>query len=151
MKKLLLGGFTLLVGVGISLTAFAQAKPEVLVKQRQAVMVLQGKYFYGHLRPMAQGKRPYDANSAARAAGFLEALSQMPWDGFQASTKDVPSRAMDTIFTDADKFKAVADRLQKQAAQLVGTIKGGDENAAKEQILAIDKTCSACHRDFRSK
>lgn len=151
MKKLLLVGLALTLGAGYSLTAFSQAKPEVLVKQRQAVMVLQGKYFNGQLRPMGQGKRPYDAKKALTAAQFLDALSDMPWDGFQPSTKDVPSRAMDSVYTDADTFKAGAERLREQAAKLVDIVKSGDENAAKEQILAINKTCSDCHRNFRSK
>ena len=37
----------------ITTDALAQAKPETLVKQRQAAMTLQGKYFYASLRPMA--------------------------------------------------------------------------------------------------
>jgi len=151
MKGLLLTGIVLVLGAGYSLSAFAQAKPEVLVKQREAAMELQGKYFYGQLRPMAQGKQPYDAKLAARAAGFLEALSQMPWDGFQPSTRNQRSRAMDTVYTDMDKFKAAADRYQEQVKKLVATIKAGDEAAAKEQILAINKSCNGCHRDFRSK
>ena len=40
--------------------ALAQAKPETLVKQRQAAMTLQGKYF-GPMRMMGLGKMPYDA------------------------------------------------------------------------------------------
>ena len=65
-KRLLTAVLTLTLGAGYSLTAFAQAKPETLVKQRQAAMTLQGKYFYQRLRPMAQGKIPYDANGVAR-------------------------------------------------------------------------------------
>ena len=45
--------------------ASAQAKPETLVKQRQAVMTLHGKYFYP-IRAMAQGKVPYDGAIVAR-------------------------------------------------------------------------------------
>jgi cytochrome c556 len=151
MKRLLLVGLALTLGMGYSLTAFSQAKPEVLVKQRQAVMILQGKYFYGQLRPMGEGKRPYDAKRALTSAEFLDALSDMPWDGFQPTTKDVPSRAMESVYTNADKFKAGSERLREQARKLVEIIKSDDENAAKEQILAINKTCSGCHRDFRSK
>ena len=34
-----------------SIPASAQVKPDTQVRQRQAAMILQGKYFYGHLRP----------------------------------------------------------------------------------------------------
>ena len=46
-KRFISAGLALVLAVGYSLTAFSQAKPETLVKQRQAVMTLQGKYFYG--------------------------------------------------------------------------------------------------------
>jgi len=58
-------------------SAVAQVKPEILVKQRQAAMTLQGKYF-GQIGPMAQGAVQYDANIVARNAGFLAALSRCP-------------------------------------------------------------------------
>ncbi len=45
MKKIISG--SVLVAIGLSMTRIAQAqvKPETLVKQRQAAMTLQGKYF----------------------------------------------------------------------------------------------------------
>lgn len=144
-------GLFLALGAGYSLTAFPQAKPETLVKQRQAAMTLQGKYFYGQLRPMAQGKIPYDANAAARNAAFLEALSKMPWDGFTPSTRDVKSGALPAVFTESAKYKAAQDRLQSEVAKLVAATKSGDEAAAKAQILAVDKTCGGCHETFRER
>ena len=148
-KRLLSAGLALVLGAGYSLTAFSQAKPENLVKQRQAVMTLHGKYFYGDLRPMAQGKVPYDAARAARAAGFIESLSRMPWDGFAASTKDVKSRALPAAFTDTIKFKQAQDEYQSETAKLLSVVKGGDEAAVKAQIVAVGKACDNCHDSFR--
>jgi cytochrome c556 len=137
-------------GAGYATSIFAQAKPETLVKQRQAAMALQSKYFYGQLRLMARGKMPYDATRAARAAGFLEALSQMPWDGFVPSTANVKSAALPAVFSEPAKFKEAQDRLQGESSKLVALIKGGgDEAAVKAQILAVDKTCGGCHDNFR--
>jgi len=76
-KRLMLAGFALALGAGYTLTAFSQVKPEILVKQRQAAMTLQGKY-YGPMSAMAQGKVPYSGDIVARNAGYLEALSKMP-------------------------------------------------------------------------
>src|SRR3954467_1652040 len=98
-------------------TAFAQQKPEVLVKQRQAVMTLQGKYF-GPMAGMAQGKVPYNAEVVRRNAGFLDNLSRMPWDGFDPSTKDVKSNALPAVFTDQQKFKEASSRLETEANKL---------------------------------
>ena len=150
MKKILtvaVTGCTLLLASGAVL---AQAKPDVLVKQRQAAMTLIGKYF-GPMGGMAQGKVPYNAEVVARNAGFLEALSKMPWDGFHENTKDLKSRALPAVFSDAAKFKEASDRFNGEVAKLVTTVGGGDEAAIKAQLGAVGKACGACHNDFREK
>jgi cytochrome c556 len=150
-KKLFSIALALMLGAGYSLTASSQVKPETLVKQRQAAMTLQSKYFYGQLRAMARGRIPYDANATARNAILLDALSKMPWDGFAPSTKDVKSYALPAVFTDTAKFKAAQDQLQNEVAKLVAVTKSGDESAVKAQIGAIDKACDSCHESFREK
>lgn len=138
------------IGLVISATAAAQAKPEQLVKQRQAAMTLQGKYF-GPLGAMAQGKAPYNAELVRRNAAFLDALDKMPWDGFAASTKGVKSAALPAVFTDTAKFKEAQDRLQSEISKLVSLSKSGDEAAVKAQLGAVGKSCGGCHENFREK
>jgi cytochrome c556 len=138
------------VGLVISTTASAQAKPEQLVKQRQAAMTLQGKY-WGPLGAMAQGKAPYDAALVAHNAAFLDVLDKMPWDGFAASTKDVKSAALPAVFTDTAKFKEAQERLQSEVSKLVVISRTGDEAAVKAQLGAVGKSCGGCHENFREK
>jgi cytochrome c556 len=130
--------------------ALAQAKPEVLVKQRQAVMTLQGKYF-GPMAGMAQGRIPYDAKIVQRNAGFLDNLSRMPWDGFAEGTKDAKSAALPAVWNDSAKFAEAADRLQNEASKLYAVSRSGDEAAVKAQIGAVGKACGGCHESFRQK
>jgi len=130
--------------------ALAQAKPETLVKQRQAAMTLQGKYF-GPMAGMMQGKVPYDAKIVQRNAGFLDNLSRMPWDGFAESTKDVKSAALPAIWSESAKFAEAADRLQSEASKLYAVSRSGDEAAVKAQIGAVGKACGGCHESFRQK
>jgi cytochrome c556 len=148
--KLLLSGLALALGSGYTLTSFSQVKPEVLVKERQSVMTLQWKYFSSPYR-MAQGKVPYNAQVVARNAGYLDALSKMPWDGFIADTQGVKSRALPAIYSDPGKFKAAQDAFQSEVAKLVSVSKGGDEAAVKAQISAVDKACGSCHENFRQR
>jgi cytochrome c556 len=151
MKKMFFSmAIALGLGAAFSLPAYSQAKPDVLVKQRQAAMTLQGKYF-GPMNAMAQGKIPYDAAVVTRNAGYLDALSRMAWDGFAPSTKGEKSAALPAVYTDAGKFKEAADRFQGEASKLASLSKGGDEAAVKAQITAVGKTCGACHEDFREK
>jgi cytochrome c556 len=131
--------------------ALAQAKPEVLVKQRQAVMTLQGKYF-GPLAGMAQGKAPYNADIVKRNAAYLDNLTRMPWDTFDPATKDVKgSNALPAIWEQQDKFKEAASRLENEAHKLYQVSQSGDENAVKAQIGAVGKACGGCHESFRQK
>jgi len=149
-KMFISAGLALALGAGYSLTAFSQAKPEVLVKQRQAAMTLQGKYF-GPMSAMAQDKIPFRADVVAYNASLLDALSRMPWDGFDANTKDVKSAALPAVFTDTAKFKQAQDNLQSAVGKLVATSKGGDTAATKAAIGAVGKTCGGCHENFRQK
>jgi len=146
-KSLLAAGLAVAVMSG---EALAQAKPETLVKQRQAAMTLQGKYF-GPMVGMAQGKIPYDAKIVQRNAGFLDNLSRMPWDGFAESTKDVKSAALPAVWSDGAKWSEAADRLQNETSKLYAVSRSGDEAAVKAQIGAVGKACGACHESFRQK
>jgi cytochrome c556 len=130
--------------------ALAQVKPEQLVKQRQAVMTLQGKYF-GPIAAMAQGKVPYNADIVRRNAAFLDNLSRMPWDGFDPSTKDVKSNALPAVYEQQAKFKEAASRLENEAHKLYEVSRSGDEDAVKTQIGALGKACGGCHDNFRQK
>lgn len=140
-------GLTTLLASGAVL---AQAKPDILVKQRQSAMTLQGKYF-GPMAGMAQGKVPYNADTVKRNAEFLDTLGKMAWDGFTPGTQEIKSRALPVIYSDAAKFKEAQDRFQADTAKLVAVVKSGDEAAIKAQIGAVGKHCGSCHDAFREK
>ncbi len=135
------------LGAGAA-TAFAQVKPDVLVKQRQAKMTLQGKYI-GPLVGMVKGSVPFNAEVAARNATYLNALSPMAWDGFDESTKGEKSRALPAIWTDAAKFKQYQTQLDSATAALVTAAKGGNEGAFKSAVGEVLKSCNGCHDAFR--
>src|SRR5436309_14412336 len=152
-KRLLLAGFALALGAGYTLTAFSQVKPEILVKQRQAAMTLQGKYF-GPMAGMAQGEIPYNADVVARNAAYLDVLNKMPWDGFAESTKDVTVKtaALPAIWNEPDKFKQAQEKFQSAVSRLVAATKTGDEASIKSAILEVGKGgCGNCHQNFRQK
>jgi cytochrome c556 len=149
MRKLATATLAVALGAGAA-AAYAQVKPEVLVKQRQSAMTLQGKYI-GPLVGMVKGSVPFDAAVAARNAAFLDALSQMPWDGFAESTKGEKSRALPAIWTDAAKFKQSQDQFRTAVGALVSATKGGNEAAVKSATGDVLKSCNGCHDNFREK
>jgi len=149
-KSLLAAGVALALSVGVASTALAQVKPDVLVKQRQAAMTLQGKYL-GPIGGMLKGAAPYNADVVAINATFLENLARMAWDGFQPSTSDVKSAAKPEIYKDAAKFKAAADALEAATAKLGAVARAKDEAGVRASFGAVAKACGSCHDDFRVK
>ena len=149
-KKFFVPGLVVAFSSLLAVSAFAQTKPDVLVKQRQAAMTLQGKYF-GPLGGMAAGRVPYDAAVVSRNAGYLEVLSKLPWDGFDASTSGEKSNALPEVFSNTPKFKQAADNLQTEIGKLATVAKGGNEADIKAAIATAGKACGACHDDFRVK
>lgn len=149
-KNFLAAGVALVMGAGVATEALAQAKPDVLVKQRQAAMTLIGKY-WGPVAGMASGKVPYNADVVARNATYLENLSQMPWDGFHDSTKGEKSRALPETWTQKAKFDEIAERMQAEIAKLGVAARARNEAGVKQQFGAVGKTCGACHDGFRTK
>lgn len=138
------------LALGVATEALAQAKPDVLVKQRQAAMTLMGKYF-GPVAGMASGKVPYNADVVARNATYLENLSQMPWDGFHESTKGEKSRALPETYSQKAKFDEIAERMQAEIAKLGAAARAKNEAGVKQAFGAVGKTCGACHDGFRAK
>jgi len=149
-KSFLAASVALALGVGIAATATAQVKPDVLVKQRQAAMTLQGKYL-GPIGGMLKGNIPYNADVVARNATFLENLSRMPWDGFDPSTSSVKSAAKAEIFKDMAKFKAAADALEAETAKLGAVARAKDEAGVRATFGNVAKACGNCHDTFREK
>jgi cytochrome c556 len=147
--KLVTAGLALALGAGFTLTAQAQS-PEAMVKQRQAAMTLQGKYF-GPLGAMAQGKMPFNAEMVARNAGYLNVLDKMAWDGFADGTKGIKSRALPAIWDDAGKFKEAQNNFMSAVSALVEASNSGDEGKIKAAIGGVGKTCGGCHENFREK
>ena len=149
-RKLASAALILALGAGFTANAVAQAKPELLVKQRKAAMTLQLKYL-GPLFGMAQGKVPFNAEVVARNAGYLDILDQMAWDGFAESTKDIESLALPAIWSDPAKFKQAQVNFQSAVNSLVAAAKGGDQEKIKAAIKGVGDSCNTCHDDFRKR
>jgi cytochrome c556 len=141
---------SLVFSSGFALDAAAQAKPETLVKQRQAAMTLIAKYF-GPLGGMAQGRVPYNQQTVQRNAAILDVLKDTPWDGFHESTKGVKSAALPAVWEKPGEVKQAIERFTGEVGKLAQVSKSGDEAAVKAQIGAVGKSCGGCHDNFREK
>jgi len=141
---------TVALGAGAAQQALAQVKPEVLVKQRQSVMVLQAKYL-GPIGAMLKGNIPYNADVVSRNATYLETLAQMPWDGFQPSTQSEKTKAKPEIYKDTAKFQAAYEKLEEETAKLGKVARAKDEAGVRATFGGVAKACTGCHDQFREK
>ncbi|AOW11815.1 cytochrome C [Hydrogenophaga crassostreae] len=129
--------------------AMAQFKNgEDAVKYRKAALTVMGNHF-ARVGAMASGKQPFDARVAAENAALVETLSKLPWAGFVAGTDKGDTRALPEIWTEADAFKAGADKMQAAVAKLSAAAKTGNLDAVKTAFGEAGQTCKACHDDYR--
>ncbi len=136
-------------GALLAMPAAAQfAKPEDAVKYRKGAFTVMAAHF-GRIGAMANGRVPFDAKVAAENAELVATLSKLPFDGFGPGTDKGETRAKPEIWTEQDKFKAAAAKLQEETAKLNAAAKSGNADAVKTAFGEVGKACKACHDNYR--
>lgn len=136
-------------GALLAMPAAAQfAKPEDAVKYRKGAFTVMAAHF-GRIGAMANGRVPFDAKVAAENAELVATLSRLPFDGFGPGTDKGETRAKPEIWTEQDKFKAAAAKLQEETAKLNAAAKSGNADAVKTAFGEVGKACKACHDNYR--
>jgi len=149
-RSMLMAGAALL-GALIALPAAAQfAKPEDAIKYRKGALFVMGQHF-GRVAAMANGKIPFDAKAAADNAEIATAMSKLPYVAFIEGTDKGDTKAEPKIWTEMDKFKAAASKMQDEMAKLNVVAKGGNIDAIKAQVGETGKSCKACHDAYRKE
>ena len=137
----------------LAATAFTvqaqQVKPENQIKYRRAAYTLMNLNF-GSLAAMAEDKKPFSKEEAARNADFVAMLSTVP-KGFFGEGTDKDTKAKPEIWTNRADFDAKMDKMAGDAAKLPAVVRSGDMAAFKKQVGDVGAACKACHDDFRAK
>lgn len=126
------------------------SKEEYAIKFRRGGYTMIG-WYYGPLYHMAKDEMPYDKALFQRNAEYLAVLSKLPKDGFVPGSERGDTKAKPEIWSRSDKFKQVNDRFESEAAKLAEVSKSGDWAAVKSQFSQLQKTCKACHDDFKNR
>jgi cytochrome c556 len=132
----------------VALPAQAQPKPEDQVKQRRAGFAIIGNNF-GSLAAMAQGKKPFNREEAARNAQLVAALADYPRGFFGEGTDKGETKAKPEIWKNRADFDAKMDKFVQVARTLPQNV--GDEAALKKAVADTGAACKACHDDYRAK
>ena len=139
-----------LLMVATVLTAQAQqVKPENQVKYRKAAYTLMNLNF-GNLAAMAEDKKPFNMDEAARNADFVAMLATVP-KGYFGEGTDKDTKAKPEIWTHRADFDAKMDKMVMEAGKLPAVVRSGDMAAFKKQVGDVGAACKACHDDFRTK
>ena len=149
-RSMLMAGAALL-GAATALPAAAQfAKPEDAIKYRKGALFVMGQHF-GRVAAMANGKIPFDAKVAAENAEIATAMSKLPYVAFIEGTDKGDTRAEPKIWSEMDKFKAAATKMQEEMVKLNVAAKSGNLDAIKAAVGDTGKSCKACHDNYRKE
>jgi len=139
------------IGLASALPAAAQfAKPEDAIKYRKAVFTVMASHF-GRVAAMANGKAPFDAKMAAESAQIATTMSVLPYVAFLAGTDKGDTRAKPEVWSEADKFKAAADKMQEEMVKFNTAAKSGNLDAIKAAVGETGKSCKGCHDSYRKE
>ena len=139
------------IGLATALPASAQfAKPEDAIKYRKAVFTVMATHF-GRVAAMANGKLPFDAKVAADSAELATTMSKLPYVAFIEGTDKGDTKAKPEIWSEMDKFKAAASKMQDEMAKFNVAAKGGNIDAIKAAVGDTGKSCKGCHDTYRKE
>ena len=148
MKKMLVLAAAA-AGVLTALPAAAQfAKPEDAIKYRRAAFTVMGTHF-ARLGAMANGRIPFDAKAASDNAELVAIASHLPFTAFGNGTDLGETRAKPDIWSENDKFRAAASKMQDEVAKLNAAAKTGSLDKLKAAFGDAARSCKACHDSYR--
>ena len=129
--------------------AQAQVKPEDHIKQRRAGYAVLG-FNFANLAAMAQEKKPYNRDEAARSADLVAALSDYPQGHFTEGTDKGDTKARPEIWKNRADFDEKMKNMIAEAKRLPQAARA-DLATLKKAVGDTGRTCKACHDDFRNK
>ena len=138
-----------------SLTAFAQQapKPEALIKSRQSAFQLVA-WHSGRIKASLDGT--YNTEEVQRAANTIAAIANSGLVSlFPAGTEQGKgwhdTSAKPELFKDNKRVGELAADFARQATELARVAASGEPAQVKAQYASLNKTCKACHDDFKAK
>ena len=120
------------------------------IEYRQGALAVMGNHF-SRIGAMANGKVPYDAKAAQANADLVATLAKLPWSAFVDGSAAGDTNAKPEVWSQADKFKAAAQKLEDATVKLAAAARTGKPEELKAAFNATADTCRGCHDDFRKK
>jgi len=140
-----------------SAAALAQQapKPEQLIKWRQSAFQVVA---WNNARIKASLDGTYNKEEVVKAANTIAAIANGGLGNLFAPGSDRGKGWHDTsakpeLFQEANSKHAgeLSGSFGKEASELARVASAGDAAGVKDQFAKLNKTCKACHDDFRTK
>ena len=122
------------------------ARADDAIKYRQAAFTLMSHQM-GRLAAMAQGKAPFDAQSAQASARAVDVIAHLPWDAFPAGSNTGAAKVKGDPWKDAEDFAKLQAALKAQTAKLASS--AGSLETLRTQVGATSQACRDCHEKYR--
>ena len=140
-----------LISSSFAMQASAQfAKPEDAIKYRKAAFTVLATHF-GRVAAMANGRVPFDAKTAVENADAASVMAKFPYAGFVDGSDKGDTKADPKIWTEMDKFKTAAAKMQEDLVKVTAATKGGNLDALKAAVGETSKSCKSCHDTYRKQ
>ncbi len=125
--------------------------PAALVRYRVALM----QSMAAEMRNLSAIKRhevSLEKHVAIHASNLL-AQSKLMSDIFPASTKPdkVKTSSKPELWEKRSEFDAASSALERESSRLLELAARNDSEAVSKQIEQVGRTCSSCHKTFRTK
>lgn len=134
---------------------FAQQapKPESLIKWRQSAFQVVA-WNSGRIKASVDGQ--YNKEEVQKAANSIAAIANSGLGALFAPGTEQGKGWHDTtakpeLFKDGKHFAELGANFGKEANELAALAATGDPAAVKVQFGKLQRTCKACHDDFKSK
>ena len=153
ITKILTIGFSVAAIAGV---AFAQAKPEDMIKFRKAGYSFMG-WNMGKIKGMViENPASFKKDQVIAAANVVAAIANSGMGAlFGAGTDqdvgDQKTKVKPEFFQRPDRVKELALANVKEANELQKVAASGDIDAIKAQFSKVGASCKACHDEFKKQ
>lgn len=101
------------------------------------------------LGQMFKGETHYSSNVVAREASDISTKAVEMMAMFPKGSNHHASEATPAVWSNPAGFAEEAQRFKAAADALAGA--AADETGARAKYVTLSQTCSACHKDYRTK
>ena len=91
---------------------------------------------------------PFDAKAVVDNIEVATFMSKLAFAGFVEGSDKGDTKALPKIWTEMDKFRAAASKMQEEMVKLNIVARTGDIDLIKAQVGETDKARKACHDSY---